>query len=128
MLLSLSILCVSTDIAAKQISLEDAITAKLFKVYGDAEIWKLQLNALKEILPNECFAPRRRRFSIEDYKNDAATSEEVSAEGVTDYSNLPRMDLSSVPKEFTYLTEHFAALSHKYPSKTVTFHGETKKE
>lgn len=85
----------------------------MFTVYGDKEIWQLQLDALRKILPNENFS-RRPQVEI----NEATPDNEEKTEEWTDYSNLPQMDLSSVPKEFKFLTDHFEALRDKYSIKT----------
>lgn len=117
---------VLSDIAAKKISIDDAIINKLFKVYGDAEIWKLQLDALKEILPGEHFEPRK----AENPKVEETDEEvpELMINEWTDYSNLPQTDLSDIDAEFKLLTDHFAALRHKYSTKKVSFQDEAQKE
>lgn len=83
----------------------------MFTAYGDKEIWQLQLDALRKILPKENFS-RRPQVEINEATGDN--------EEWTDYSNLPQMDLSSVPKEFKFLTDHFEALRDKYSIKTST--------
>lgn len=105
---------VLVDIASKEISLEDAIDQKMFRVYGEREIWKRQLEALKKILPNENFTPRPKEPEVEA-ENDEASG----VEDRIDFGNLPRMDLSDVPEEFKALTDHLAGLSLKYPTKNV---------
>jgi hypothetical protein len=107
-----------TDIASKEVSLDDAIDQKLFKVYGDMEVWNLQLKALKAILPNEQFDPRRS----EDVEPDPPVVESplVVSEFV-DYGNFPEMDLSNIPPEFKFIVDHFKTLRSKYSMKRVTF-------
>lgn len=86
----------------------------MFTAYGDKEIWQLQLDALRKILPNENFS-RRPQLEI----TEATSDNEEKTEEWTDYGNLPRMDLSSVPKEFKFLADHFEALREKYSIKTA---------
>ena len=106
------------DIASKEISLDDAIAEKMFKVYGDREIWKLQLNALRDILPSEEFAPRPKKIiKIKESENEDDDDDD-SIDRI-DYGSLPHMDLSNVPEEFKTLTEHFAGLRDKYNTKRV---------
>lgn len=106
---------VLVDIASKEISLEDAINQKMFRVYGDREIWKRQLEALKKILPNENFTPRPKEPEVASENDEAA-----GVEDSIDFGNLPRMDLSDVPKEFKALSDHLAGLSLKYPTQNAT--------
>lgn len=42
-------------IARQEISLDDAISQRKFKVYGDIPLWELQLKALRKVLLNEKF-------------------------------------------------------------------------
>lgn len=98
-----------SDIASKEISLNEAIEGKMFNVYGDVEIWKNQLEALKKILPNMTFPTRKEKLKEVEKIENLKVREEW-----TDYSNLPQMDLSDVPKEFESLRVHFESLRKKY--------------
>lgn len=113
-----------TDIATKEISIDDAINEKLFKVYGDAEIWQLQLKALKEILPDEQFEP----VIIDEPTLVPEEVPDFMIEEWTDYSNLPQTDLTDVDESFKMLTDHFAALRNKYSTKKVSFQDDVKKK
>lgn len=103
------------DIASKEISIDDAISKRLFRVYGDAEIWKRQLNALRIILPGENFTPRLKEAEAIQGKEEA----EMYLDDWTDFSNLPQTDLSNIPEEFKALVDHFASLRNKYSTKKV---------
>lgn len=46
------------DIATKVISIDDAINQKLFRVRGSRDLWRLQLEALRELLPYQHFKTR----------------------------------------------------------------------
>lgn len=46
------------DIACREISVEDALLKKVLRVFGDKEIGKYLITALKNILPFEKFVPR----------------------------------------------------------------------
>lgn len=102
------------DVASKDISIDDAVKRKLFRVYGDAEIWKRQLEALRKILPSEQFTPRLKQSEVDEDKEI-----EFNFDDGTDFGNLPQADLSNIPEEFKALTEHFASLREKYSSKKV---------
>lgn len=125
-----------TDIATKTISIEDAISEKMFKVFGDAEIWKLQLTALEELLSDEHFEPKRKKQPEVEVVDTCDLKEEENVdpkdkafgEDWIDYGNLPEMDLSDVGPEFKVLTDHFIALRSKYVTKKVTFDERVKKE
>lgn len=70
------------QIALKEISLDEAINQKLFKIYGDKEVWDIQLKALREILPNEHFTkpiPEPVEPTVEDIPNQT-DEEEVKKE------------------------------------------------
>lgn len=97
------------DIAAKKISLQDAIDQKMFKVYGDREIWNLQLKALRRILPSEHFRPR----PVSPPPPTPDANDEVFKDWV-DYGSLPKMDLADVPEEFKMITDHLTGLRDKY--------------
>lgn len=101
------------DIATKQISLDDAIRDRLFSVYGDNEIWTRQLDALREILPNEHFEVKQPPVVEEPEPNDEVIE-------FTDYGNFPQMDFSDVPPEFKFVADQLAALRTKYSMKRVT--------
>lgn len=85
------------QIALKEITLEDAIIQKLFKIYGDKEIWDLQLKALREILPNEHFTDPAPRPVDEiqiveeniDLEDDEETKEEENKDVVLPLPNRP---------------------------------------
>lgn len=94
------------DIATKKIPLQDALDQKLFKIFGDKEIWNLQLKALERILPDEHFKPR-------PIASQPSTPEETFDDWI-DYGSLPKMDLADVPEEFKRLTDHFTGLRDKY--------------
>ena len=111
----------------------------MFKVYGDAEIWKLQLTALRELLNNEHFEPKIKKLELDEVQLDEITSklaaeatdeptEKAFDENWIDFGNLPQMDLSDVGPEFKVLTDHFIALRSKYTTKKVTFDENIKKE
>ncbi|CAO1311504.1 unnamed protein product [Diamesa tonsa] len=46
------------DIACREISVEDALLKKILRVFGDKEIGKYLIDALKNCLPFEKFVPR----------------------------------------------------------------------
>lgn len=98
----------------------------MFKVYGDSEIWNLQLKALQKLLPEEYFEPRKTGEPKEEVKEEDVP--DFMIEEWTDYSNLPQTDLSDVGEEFKLLTESFAALRNKYTTKKVSFQDNFKKE
>lgn len=93
-------------IAVKEISLDDALSQKLLKVYGDKEIWELQLQALREILPHEQFQiiakPQDTNEIIEDTKEEREYDEEWHR----------RTDLSKIPPQLKFLADALAEL-HK---------------
>ncbi|CRL02994.1 CLUMA_CG016259, isoform A [Clunio marinus] len=95
------------DIASKKISLDDALNEKMFQVFGDAEIWDLQLKTLKNILPNENFSPRPEEQPNDEPKDEATA--EVD-EDYVDFENLPQIDFSDVPKEFQFIVDQIIAL------------------
>lgn len=76
----------------------------MFCVYGDDEIWKQQLTALKNVLPNLSFKTRKERLKKKE-KNDGPS---------VNYSNLPQTDLSDIPNEFRQIVDHFESLRKKY--------------
>ena len=93
-----------TDIASKDICIYEAIEKKMFSVYGDDEIWKLQLAALKKVLPTLSFKTREERLKKKEKIYVPATN----------YRNLPITDLSDVPSEFKMIADHFESLRKKY--------------
>lgn len=97
------------DIALKNITLQDATDQKMFKVYGDREIWNLQLNALRRILPSEHFRPRPISPPAPTPEADNETFEDW-----VDCGSLPKMDFADVPDEFKMITDHLTGLRDKY--------------
>lgn len=102
----------------------------MFKVYGDNEIWQLQLTALKKLLSDEHFEPKRKKQAeVVEEEVETIEPENRFDEDMIDFSNLPQMDLSDIGPEFKVLTDHFIALRSKYPTtKKVLFDKHTKKE
>lgn len=135
------------------IPLDDAIDQKMFKVFGDREIWNLQLTALRKLLEEEHFEPKKIREPPADEEQedldttltqadcDLMEKEAVEPENdlskafkedLIDYGNLPQMDMSDVQMpEFQSLTEHFESLRRKFSelkTKCVRFDETVKKE
>lgn len=79
-------------VAVKEISIDDAL--KTIEFYGDDEIWKHQLNALRNILPNEHFEVKREK------KIDENAIEVV-----------PTKEVSKIPDEFQFLADAFMRLN-----------------
>lgn len=120
---------IALDIASKEISIDDAIENKLFKVYGDGEIWKLQLDALKRILPGENFLPQKMP-EPEPEPEEEEEADSTLVEDRIDFANLPETDLSDVPIEFKAITDHFISLRYKYDTRSmrkVTFSDDVKR-
>lgn len=80
------------QVAVKEISIEDAL--KTIEFYGDDEIWQHQLDALRNILPNEQFEVKKEM-----------KIEESIIEG------MPTKELSKIPDEFQFLTDAFIKLN-----------------
>jgi hypothetical protein len=84
----------------------------MLHIYGDAEIWKIQLEALRRILPDLVFLSKKDRMKkLNAYEEN---------QNPTEYSSFgqqlcpPQMDLSDVPEEFKMLCDHFASYREKY--------------
>lgn len=104
-----------SDIASKEVNLDDALEVRLFQVYGDIEVWQRQLKVLREILTDENFTPRPKPPPKEEPEPEPEDSFDIlDDEESIDYNNLPIIDLSTVPKEFQFLTDPFEALRDKY--------------
>jgi hypothetical protein len=97
-----------TDIGSKEISLDEAIEKKMFSVFGDREIFNLQLDSLKILLPKLKFKSKSERLAMQSEKCTDTANESV------DYGNLPSLDVSDVPSEFKSLVDHFEDLRQKY--------------
>lgn len=55
------------DIACREISVEDALLKKILRVFGDKEIGRYLIKALKDCLPLEKFEPRPKPEPNDDY-------------------------------------------------------------
>lgn len=74
-------------------------------------------------MPNEHYKPRPLETTTDPQEEECETVGDW-----IDHSDLPQMDLSTVPEEFKFLTEPFEALRAKYEfKKSVNFHSEVKK-
>lgn len=105
----------------------------MFRVYGDGEIWKLQLDALRRILPKQNFQPQK--MPEPEPEPDPEPEEDpdatLEADDRIDFANLPEMDFSDVPIEFKSITDHFISLRKKYDTSSmrkVTFQDDVKKK
>lgn len=102
------------QIALKEISIDEAINQKLFKIYGDKEVWDIQLKALREILPNEHFtAPIPEPVNeiqpiVEDIPNQI-DEEEVKKE---EEPTLPRRPPSP---QLKFLADAYAKIMQEKP-------------
>jgi len=95
------------QIALKEISLDEAINQKLFKIYGDKEVWDIQLKALREILPNEHFTKPVEPI-VEDIPNQI-DEEEVKKE---EEPPLPRRPPSP---QLKFLADAYAKIMQEKP-------------
>lgn len=82
----------------------------MFTVYGDKEIWNLQVAAIKMLLIGT-IKLKTKAERMKSMKRKPETAEEWAG---TDFNNLPVQDLTRVPPEFKKLTAHFKGLSQKY--------------
>lgn len=103
------------DIASKDISIDEAIEKKMFRAYGDKEVWTFQFDALRKILNSPQWTIlSRHKHEIEEVANvDDDNNESI------DYGDLPQMDLSNIPTEFKQITEQFISLRKKYIAKKL---------
>lgn len=101
------------DIASKDICIDEALKKRLFKAYGDKEVWKFQLDALRKVLnsPQWTFPSRLIKEFQEEPIVDDDHSERI------EYCKLPQMELHNIPSEFKNITEHFKSLRKKYVAK-----------
>lgn len=100
-----------SDIASKDLPINEAIESKLFSVFGDKEIFKIQFEAFSnKILPKLQFKSRTERLK------NVKSSEDLNDADLTNYydSSSPSTDLSDVCEEFKKLSDNFEALRKKY--------------
>jgi hypothetical protein len=87
----------------------------MFKVFGDEEIWKIQLMTLKKILPNLTISCKKEMPKEVETETETDLDNE---DNTIDFGSLPQMDLSDIPDEFKEISQHFEALRRKYVFKT----------
>jgi hypothetical protein len=104
-----------TDIGSEDLSLDEAIKDRMFSVFGDLELWNLQLASLKNLLPTLKFKSKSERSIVQAERSivQAALNTDTANEPV-DYTNLPSLDVSDVPLEFKSIVDHFEELRQKY--------------
>ncbi|KAL7049287.1 hypothetical protein ACKWTF_003653 [Chironomus riparius] len=107
------------QIALKEISLDEALSQKLFKIYGDTEIWDLQLKALREILPNEHFtapAPRNvDEIQIVEENVEHVIEPQVDDEEEEKKESVPPLPKRPASPQLKFLADAFAKIMQKKP-------------
>lgn len=96
------------QIAIKDISIDDAISKKMFRIRGDREIWNLQLKALKTILPNE-------EFTKPNSKEDEPKEDEIdSSDDDSDNEEWNRKtDINTIPPQLKFIAVALIELCKK---------------